>query len=296
MNKLLCIVGPTATGKTARAIAESLTQPSIIVSADSRQVYRGMDIVTGKDHPKDVVIYGVDILRPDESCSVAVWYDTVMQPIRQAWTEGKQVIVVGGTGLYVKAITAGIDTMQVPLNQPLRNELESLSIPELQEKLISLDSPKFAAMNHSDALNPRRLIRAIEVSRFLHVGRNDIVSRLETACAGRRSREISKDSKMIGLKYSDESIQRNKIMERVVSRLSHGAIEETKKLLVKYNQGLQSMTAIGYKSIISFLEGNLTEAEMIEKWVSGEIAYAKRQMTWFRKQPVIWYDIDNYGN
>jgi tRNA dimethylallyltransferase len=99
-------------------------------------------------------------------------------------------------------------------------------------------------------------------------------------------------STIIGLKYSDESIQRNKIMERVVSRLSHGAIEETKKLLNKYDQGLQSMTAIGYKSIISFLEGNLTEAKMIEEWVSGELAYAKRQMTWFRKQPVIWYDVD----
>jgi tRNA dimethylallyltransferase len=202
--------------------------------------------------------------------------------ITEAWEEGKLPIVVGGTGLYVKAITQGIETMQVPIDDSLRTMLSSLSIPELQSELKESDPSKFASMNCSDSLNPRRLTRAIEISMFR-------TSHPERASASRMGHH---QSTIIGLKYSDESIQRNKIMERVVSRLSHGAIEETKKLLDKYDQGLQSMTAIGYKSIISFLEGNLTEAKMIEEWVSGELAYAKRQMTWFRKQPVIWYDVD----
>jgi len=274
MNKLVAIVGPTGTGKTKKAIELSKQEPSILVSADSRQVYRHMDIVTGKDHPKDITIHGIDIVDPDEPCSVAIWYDAVMPHIKQAWKEGKQVILVGGTGLYVKAITSGIATMQVPINQVLRDELSPLSIPELQAKLSSLDSLKLASMNHSDLLNPRRLIRAIEV-----------------AGHPEKSQIISCDSKLVGLKYSVESIERNKIQERVVTRLELGAITETKSLLSLYNPNLQSMSAIGYRSIIKFIEKSCTEDEMIEEWVSGELSYAKRQMTWFRKQPVIWYDV-----
>lgn len=290
MNKLVCIVGPTGVGKTSKAIELSTRQPSILVSADSRQVYRGMDIVTGKDHPQDVTIYGVNIVDPDKLCSVSVWYDAVIPHITAAWEEGKQVIVVGGTGLYVKAITSGIATMQVPINQVLRDKLEPLSISELQEKLTALSSVKFESMNHSDSLNSRRLIRAIEVTRFLHYGRND------ESLSSRACREISKDSKLIGLKCIDDSNHRYRILERVKNRLELGAVEETKSLLSKYGKNLQSMSAIGYASIIGYLENTSTEAEMIEEWVVGELAYAKRQMTWFRKQPVIWYDVGTYGN
>ncbi|PIR99110.1 tRNA (adenosine(37)-N6)-dimethylallyltransferase MiaA [Candidatus Collierbacteria bacterium CG10_big_fil_rev_8_21_14_0_10_44_9] len=279
MNKLLAIVGPTGTGKTARAIKESLKQPSIIISADSRQVYRGMDIVTGKDHPKGIKIYGVDIVDPDESCSVAVWYDCVIPHIQSGWKEGKQVIVVGGTGLYVKALTDGIPTMQVPINQPLRDELSSLSITELQEKLNKLDSTKFTHMNHSDQYNSRRLIRAIEIT-----GHPE------------RSRRISCDYQLIGLKYFDDSNHRSKVKERVFDRLTKGAVTETKSLVEKYAKNLPSMSAIGYRSLINFIENKCTKQEMIDSWVEGELAYSKRQMTWFRKQPVIWYDIDIYGN
>jgi tRNA dimethylallyltransferase len=282
MNQLLCIVGPTGTGKTTRATQEFQKNPSIIISADSRQVYRGMDIVTGKDHPKNILIYGIDILNPDEQCSVSVWYDSVIPHIVTAWEEDKQVIIVGGTGLYVTAITNGIATMKVPINLALRKELEPLSISELQQKLHVLDEEKFTSMNHSDVCNPRRLIRAIEIA---------------IAPTKLQSTDLCKhESKIIGLKYFDDRVYRSKVHERVLSRLSQGAIEETKKLLAKYDRSLQSMSAIGYKSIVKYLENTITESEMIEEWVSGELAYAKRQMTWFRKQPVIWYDVDTYGH
>ena len=286
MNKLLAIVGPTGTGKTARAIEEAQKTPSIIVSADSRQVYRGMDIVTGKDHPKGIKIYGIGIVDPDESCSVAVWHNAVMPNIKKAWQESRQVIVVGGTGLYVKALTDGIPTMQVPINQPLRDELSSLSIIELQQKLTGLSQKKYTSMNHSDQNNPRRLTRAIEVSMFC-------TSHPERALASRMGHH---QSNIIGLKYSVESIQRNKIRARVISRLEQGAVEETQSLLSKYAKNLPSMSAIGYRSLINFIENKCTKQEMIDSWVEGELAYSKRQMTWFRKQPVIWYDIDIYGN
>ncbi len=279
MHKLLCVVGPTATGKTKKAIQMSKRSPSILVSADSRQVYRGMDIVTGKDHPKDLVLYGVDVVDPDEDCSVSVWYSSVFPHIQRAWGEDKQVIVVGGTGLYVKALTDGIATLSVPINRVLRDELSPLSIMQLQEKLKALDEKKFLSLNNSDANNPRRLIRAIEIARSFNSPLESKISNLE--------------SNLIGVKYYDDSNHRSVIKSRVIDRLNDGAIEETKTLLSKYDPNLKSMTAIGYKSIISHLNGELSYDQMIESWVRDETAYVKRQMTWFRKQPVIWYDIDS---
>jgi tRNA dimethylallyltransferase len=278
MNKLLCIVGPTGAGKTKRAIEEYHKTPSILVSADSRQVYRGMDIVTGKDHPKDIQIFGIDIVRPDEPCSVSVWYDAVIPHIESAWQEGKQVIVVGGTGLYVKAITEGIETMRVPINQSLRDEFSLLTTTQLQTKLKTLNQAKFESMNHSDQNNPRRLTRAMEVASS------------HTAPLLKSNSSLL-ESNIIGLKYFDDSNHRSKIRDRVMERLQNGAVEETKQLLAKYDKSLQSMSAIGYQSIIEFLENKLTESKMIESWVAGEMDYAKRQMTWFRKQPTIWYDV-----
>ncbi|MFH2085718.1 MAG: tRNA (adenosine(37)-N6)-dimethylallyltransferase MiaA [bacterium] len=280
MNKLLCIVGPTGTRKTARALEMAKEQPSVLISADSRQVYRGMDIVTGKDHPRDIAIYGIDVVEPDESCSVSVWYDAVMPKIERAWGERKLPIVVGGTGLYVKALTMGIQTMHIPINHALRDKLETLSVSELQTKLQEENSAKFSSLNHSDQNNPRRLIRAIEVSQSSH--QSLTIGPLPSA-------------KLIGLKYFDYSNYRSIVHKRVLIRLSQGAIEETKFLLKKYNKDIQSMSAIGYRSIIKFLEKSLTEEEMIKTWVEGELAYAKRQLTWFRKQSVIWYDVDTYG-
>ncbi len=280
MNKLLCIVGPTATGKTKKALALLAKQPSILVSADSRQLYRGMSVVTGKDHPKNIKIYGIDIVNPDQPCSVSVWYDTVMPPIRQAWVEGKLPIIVGGTGLYVRALTHGIATIAVPIDQPLRDELSVLSLTKLQDRLKSLDTFKFESMNHSDQNNPRRLIRAIEIYK-------------DPFFVKPRTGRNLPQTEIIGLKYSDLRVQREKITQRVLARLEQGAISETEKLLAKYPPSLQSMSAIGYRSIIQYLEGKLTKDQMIDSWVADELSYAKRQLTWFRPTKNIkWYDVD----
>ncbi|EKD80593.1 MAG: tRNA delta(2)-isopentenylpyrophosphate transferase [uncultured bacterium] len=284
MHKLLCIVGPTGTGKTALAIKLTGQEPSILISADSRQVYRGMNIVTGKDHPPGTIIYGLDLVDPDESCSVAVWYDAVMPHFNQAWQENKQVIVVGGTGLYVKAITHGIETIGIPVNQQLRDKLLPLSITELQKKLNQLDPSKFANMNNSDQNNPRRLTRAIEVTIFR-------TSHPERAIT---SRTDLIDSKLIGLRYYDNSNYGSKIHERVLTRLSLGAIAETKKLMNFASP--QALSAIGYRSICAYLHQIISYDQMIEQWIHDEFSYVKRQLTWFRNiKSIKWYDVNKGG-
>ena len=279
--KLLCIVGSTGTGKTALALEFAKKQPSILISADSRQVYRGMDVVTGKDHPSDVQIYGIDIVNPDESCSVSVWYDAVMPHIEDAWVSGKLPIVVGGTGLYVKALTSGIATMQVPPDLPLRRALEPLGVPALQSRLHAADPKKLALMNESDRANPRRLIRAIEIA---------------SSSSPLSPMPYKLSPTMIGLRYGDDTNYRHAVESRVRARLAAGAVAETKNLVAKYGEHLESLSAIGYRSLLAYLHGALKEEEMVAKWVRDELSYAKRQIVWFKKQAVEWQQVDKPGS
>lgn len=275
MNQLLCIVGPTGTGKTKLALHLASLFPSILISADSRQVYRGMDIVTGKDHPEGIDLLGVDLVDPTEPCSVSVWYDAVMPPIKRAWGEGKLPIVVGGTGLYVKALLSGIPTMHIPINAPLRQALASLSLTELQAKLRQVDPVKYAQMNHSDAHNPRRLIRAIEVA----------LSSISSTAPP----PTIPHSLVVGLQCIDDSNHRYRISQRVEERINLGAIAETQSLLSLSSP--QALTALGYRSLSAHLQGELTHQQMVDAWVWDELSYAKRQMTYFCKMGgVRWYD------
>ncbi len=157
-----------------------------------------------------------------------------------------------------------------------------LSITKLQERLISIAKNKFESMNHSDQLNPRRLVRAIEIA--------------SSSMVPVKSNIIASNPKILGLRYADENLQKLQIHSRVLSRLDLGAVEETKILLNKYSEGVQSMSAIGYKSIIKYLSGEFTKDQMIDMWVNDEMAYVKRQMTWFRKvKSIQWSEIDQLG-
>jgi len=280
MSKIICIVGSTATGKTHKAIALSLQKKSIIISADSRQVYKGMDIVPGKDHNKNIKLHGIDLVTPAEPCSVSVWYDAVVPVIKKAISNDIQVIVVGGTGLYVKALVDGIATMSVPIDHNLRTSLENEDVVILQEKLKSLDLPKYHSLNHSDLYNKRRLIRAIEVALSPSLQRTVL---------------CKFDATIHALRYGNKQNQEAQILQRVLSRIDLGAIAETKRLLTQYDPSLQSMSALGYRSIITYLQNEITYDQMIAQWVHDEMSYVKRQNTWFHKMDVIWYDVDTKG-
>ncbi len=270
------IVGTTGTGKTNLAVKIAEKTSSIIISADSRQVYREMDVVTGKDHPENIDIKGINLIGPNEDFSVSQWYDSVHPLYSPAIEGGRQVIVVGGTGFYVRALTNSIATLSIPVSPKLRAKLEKLSINELQEILKRKNISKFNQFNHSDQLNPRRLIRAIEVA--------------STSLDSAISPVPNYTQPLIGLYYQDLELQKNVIRERVLARLDNGAIKETENLLSKYGSSNQGMSALGYLQIRRHLQGDISLDELVELWTIDELKYAKRQLTFFRKLNVVWYD------
>ena len=185
MQKILFIVGPTAIGKTAFALKIAEEFNGDIISADSRQVYIGMDIGTGKDIPhkfkvqsskfkvenKNIPYYfdgktkiwGLDLVAPNEEFSVADFARFAVPVINQIWADGKLPIVVGGTGLYIRALTQDLPDIFIPQNIKLRQKLHKLTTDQLQTELKQLSNTKFSSMNQSDQKNPRRLVRAIEI-------------------------------------------------------------------------------------------------------------------------------------
>lgn len=294
MNKILVICGPTSTGKTSLALHVSQYINSEIISADSRQVYMGMDIGTGKDIPKGskidplgfyeisgTKVWGYDLANPKEQYSVSHYMDFAKKKINRISKLKKTPIIVGGTGLYIKAAVDGIDTASIPRNDKLRAALEPKSAEDLYESLSLIDTLKAASLNSSDKKNPRRLIRAIEIAQYNLSKKNTSqhsVSNYETL--------------FVGLTAPKEYLE-EKIKERVTKRVVYGLKDEIKKLLkngVAWED--QSMKAIGYGSWRDYFENKQDEQSIISAWTLDEIRYAKRQMVWFKKDPRInWFDV-----
>jgi len=305
MKKLLVICGPTATGKTSLALALAKKFKGEIVSADSRQVYKGMDIGTGKGLPVNskfeirnsklggsykvagVPVWGYDLVDPKEGFSVADYINLARNILVDIERRGKLLILVGGTGLYIKAIVDGIPTAKFPKNEDLRKNLEDKSVDELFEMLAQLDPIHAGSMNTSDKKNPRRLIRAVEVA----------IWKLENKSSIQLQNLVSSFSRpasilFIGLTAPKEVLHK-KIDERVNKRIKQGFEGEIKKLIkngVSWEN--QSMDSLGYRQWRKYIEGEKTKEEAVEDWKREEKKYAKRQLTWFRRDSRInWFDI-----
>ena len=296
MKKVLCIVGQTATGKTSIALQLTKAIPAEIISADSRQVYIGMDIGTGKDIPADfsaffdkgkkffsnsqTKIWMVDQVNPDEDWSVSQFVRESKSIISKMHEQVILPLIVGGTGLYVQSLINPPESIDVPRNETLRKMLENLSIKDLQKKLLLSDANKFHSMNHSDQNNPRRLIRALEIAS-------------QKKSATHTTKQLSYDALWIGLRAADTTIEHN-INKRVDERIKLGMIAETKKLIHTYSHwNSQAFSSTGYQEIRAYLEGNIPLDQAIQEWKLHELQYAKRQMTWFKKQKNIhWFDIE----
>jgi tRNA dimethylallyltransferase len=314
MKKLLIVCGSTATGKTDLALhlakklmAFSLASGSVrgaspageLISADSRQVYRWMNIGTGKDLPDNsrlltknlelggcylvdkVKIWGYDLVKPTEQFSAGQYIKIAQNIINDIHKRKKLSILVGGTGLYIKGVVDGIETANIPQNKSLRRNLEKKSATKLFDILARIDPVKAASMNESDRKNPRRLVRAIEVADY---------SLKNTG--GESVKQVEADVLFIGLKMPKKLLD-ERIKTRVHKRVRQGIENE---ITILFKKGVtwehQSMDALGYKQWREYFEGKFSKEDVIDKWVQDEINYARRQMTWFKKDKRInWFDV-----
>jgi tRNA dimethylallyltransferase len=269
--KLIAIVGATGSGKSDLAVLLAKKYNGEIVSADSRQVYRHMDIGTGKittEEMAGIPHHLLDIADPAEQYSVAQYQNDAYRAIADIHTRGKLPILVGGTGLYIQAVVDGVILPKVKPNPVLRAELEILSPAELFERLKKLDARRAATI---DANNPRRLIRAIEIAAAL--------GSVPPATANDQY-----DTLLIGIRVEKEELEQ-RIAKRFDGMLKKGLVEEIKNLNEVHGVHWERVRSFGLECawVADFLAETISEQEMRDGAIRDTIAYAKRQMTWFKR-------------
>lgn len=312
-KKLLVVCGPTATGKTKAALDIASKFKGELISADSRQVFKGFDIGSGKDIPhnskfesvffknqnslmkleaktgfyrvRGVKIWGYDLAEPDDNFSVAKYLSFAKEIIDNIWERGRLPIIVGGTGFYINALIDGFETIFIPPDRVLRSSLMIKSTTELYNMLYKLDKQKTESLNDSDSKNPRRLIRAIEVSKWL---------------GGKKLRgqdlAIKYDSLlMLALKAPGDILYEN-VVNRVKKRMSGGFEKEMSALLTKgVDWKCQAMQGMGYRQYEDYYKKEISKDDFIRKWILEEQKYIKRQITWFKKDKrIVWFDITKH--
>jgi len=271
-KKLIVICGPTATGKSDLAVDIALKQNGEVVSTDSRQIYTGLDLGTGKITPEEmsgVPHFMLNIVDPKYQYSVAEFQQQALIHIEDIWSRGKLPILAGGTGMYIDSLTHDIEFSTVKPNPELRETLRRFTVKELQETLNELDSRRFESI---DTENPVRLIRSIEIATEL--GHVPELKRLP---------RIGWDIEYIHLDHENE-ILKERIAERLDKRLEAGMLEEAINL---HEQGLSyhRMEELGleYRFQAQHLQGKITYEEMKDLIRRESWKYAKRQRTWFKK-------------
>lgn len=285
---LIVIGGPTASGKTALSIEIAKMKNAEIVSADSMQIYKYMDIGTAKPNDKErdgVVHHLIDEIEPDQPFSVADYVTIAHKKIEQIINSGKNAVVIGGTGLYINSLVNDVDFLENDSDCKIREELQKIAkekgIDYLVDELKEFD-PVSAKNIHKN--NERRIIRAIEFYKMTGIPIS--VHQEET------KKKISRYSPcMMAIKWDMEELYK-RTDKRVDIMLESGLIDEVKGLIDRgYNKDMVSMQGIGYKEIIEYLNGEISLCEAIEKIKLGTRHYAKRQMTWFRRDERInWID------
>lgn len=288
-HPLITIVGPTATGKTTLSIQLAQQFSGEIISADSRQIYRGFDIGSGKvtlSEMQHIPHYMLDIRDSWEGFSVAEFQQEVKSHVQDILSRNLQPILVGGTGLYIDAIIRGYNIPEVKPNLALRAKLEAKSLEQLQQMYQSVCPNE--TLNSSDFQNPVRLIRTIEKS----------LSGISISPINQTKQTSPYNSIVIGL-TADTTTLRMNIQERVIQRLEAGAIEEVESLYQLLQEHLSPAEAtkklssfgLGTLTILEYLNGDLTMAQLTSKYITKEYQYAKRQLTWFKRAADIhWID------
>ncbi len=273
--KIIAIVGPTASGKTAMSIEFAKKYNGEIISADSRLVYKGFDIATAKptiEERENIPHYLIDIVEPETDYSVGNYYDDATDAINIILNKKKTPIIVGGTGLYFRILLENYDLPRVAPNYKLR---ETLDLKEKEDLLIELKKIDLQTYEKLKDSNKRRIIRALEIIKTLEKPLSEINIQKEP--------EYQVEWHMPQINSREELY--NRINKRVDVMLENGLIEETQNLLKKHGRIKNFTETIGYKEILSYLDNQITLNEAVEKLKQHTRNYAKRQLTWFRRNP-----------
>jgi tRNA dimethylallyltransferase len=286
---LLVILGPTASGKTGLALDLARKFQGELVNADSRQIYKGMDIGTNKtlnanikkeEIGKETIylingipLHLIDLVNPDQEFTLAEYKTTALRKINEIHMRNKLPILVGGTGLYVSAIADNLSIPKAPPDKKLRNKLEEKDAEKLYKALKKIDPGAAESIGQN---NKRKLIRALEVCK---------------ATGQPFSSQQKKGKPLFRLLEIGVEKERKELYEKIDKRVDEmikaGLIKETEKLLEKYDPNLPAMSGIGYKEIGLYLHGELSQEEAVQKIKWHTHQYARRQITWFKRDPRI---------
>lgn len=285
--KVIVICGPTASGKTSLSIELAKKINGEIISCDSMQIYKDMNIGTAKvteEEMQGIQHYLIDFVSPDVRYSVANYKNDAEKAIETIIDKGKIPIIVGGTGLYLDSLIYGIEYPKIKFDEKYRekleNEIEENGLEYLYSKAKEIDEQAMQKISPNDK---KRIIRVLEI--YYATGKNKTEQEIES-----RKKEVKYDYKIFAINMDREKLY-ERINIRVDKMIENGLIEEVEDLQKKYNHFPTAMQGLGYKEVVEYLQNQITRDEMIEKIKQESRRYAKRQLTWFRKnKQTIWLD------
>lgn len=288
--KVIVICGPTASGKTALSIELAKQINGEIISADSMQIYKYMDIGSAKptiEEMQGIKHYMLDFVEPDKRYSVAEYKLEAEKCIEEILSKNKVPIIVGGTGLYIDSLIYGIEFSDIKIDEEYRKYLEKLcekeGIETLYNMAVKIDSKAMETISKNDK---KRIMRVLEI--YHETGKTKTEQEIES-----RKNEVKYNYKVYAINWDREKLYQ-RINKRVDLMIESGLIEEVKELLSKYENMPTAIQGLGYKEIKLYLDGELTKEEAIEKIKMETRRYAKRQFTWFKKnKQTIWIDGEN---
>lgn len=293
-KSIIIIAGPTASGKTKTGIEIAKNLNGEIVSADSMQIYKYMDIGTAKPSPEEqneIKHHMIDIIYPDENYSAALFKKNAAKVIDEIYSRNKMPIIVGGTGLYINSLIFDLDFSKAPEDVEYRNYLKNIDAEYgneyLHEMLKECDPDSYKKLHVNDV---KRVIRALEVYKVTGKSISSYNNNIKNA-------ESKYNYLYLGINMKRETLY-SRINKRVDEMFEKGLVDEVKSLKsLGYNKSLQSMQAIGYKEVFDYLNGKFTIDETIDIIKQGTRRYAKRQLTWFNHQGNIkWFNIDEFNS
>ena len=279
---VIAVVGATASGKTALGVEIAKAFDGEVISADSMQLYKGLDIATAKptaEEMQGIPHHLISVLPPAQPCSVAQYTDLAKEKIREIQSRGKLPVIVGGTGLYIDSLLDNIQFPEIPADSALRERLnreaEELGNAAMRERLMQCD-PQSAERLHEN--NLRRIIRALEVYELTGIP-------LSVHAARSKAVPPPWNAVRIGITFADREQQYARIRQRVDNMVQAGLLEEVCAEFCSGNRRATAAAAIGYKELLPWAQGYEPLAEALSRVKQETCRYAKRQGTWFRRNP-----------